>query len=267
MDQKRAPSSWGRDTTPGLFWRRQNQRRETTRTVHIPSAARLHRISSVQGKLLKLLQKKYGEQTKYPPSLSPLSAGFDPWTATAMEGCTFSFQSVKIFQKTKGQIKKTRPSSKTKKKIIYRSTVTLLSSCLLHISSAAVAFTLTLGNLPSIKRVRLITSWSLISTVPAKTEKIEKYTAGKTKALSGLRKSNWGWRSTCYPFGLYCLFPSVLTRTHCTNVATGLLVYVWVWGRISSLGKRKQSCPNSKASLLRAHARKRKRLRCKYIHR
>lgn len=29
MNQRRAPSSWGRDTTPGLFWRLQNQRRET----------------------------------------------------------------------------------------------------------------------------------------------------------------------------------------------------------------------------------------------
>lgn len=58
MNQKRAPSSWARDTTARLFWRLQNQRRETTAVALIPSAARQHRQAPVRGcKNVKFLQE------------------------------------------------------------------------------------------------------------------------------------------------------------------------------------------------------------------
>lgn len=40
----------------------------------------------------------------------------------------------------------------------------------------------------------------------------------------------------------------------------------WVWRRISWRWKRKHSCPNSNGSFLRARARKRHGLQCKYVH-
>lgn len=114
MDQKRAPSSWGRDTTPGLFWRRQNQRRETTRTVHIPSAARLHRVSSVQGKLLKLLQKNMESKQSIPPPCLLCPPALTPELRLRWRAVLSPFSLLKYF-KNKRTNKKTDPVRKLKK--------------------------------------------------------------------------------------------------------------------------------------------------------
>lgn len=84
------------------------------------------------------------------------SAGRDPWTATSPTGSwTFSFQSVEIFQNKNIKNKSKTPVRKIKN-TLYRSTVILFFQAISsgQKSSSAVAFTLTLDNLPSIKRVR-----------------------------------------------------------------------------------------------------------------
>lgn len=66
MHQIRDPPPTGPDTKPSLFRRLQNVRRQTTRLVHIPVAAR---VSAVQRKYIKNKSKTIiinRAKTKYP---------------------------------------------------------------------------------------------------------------------------------------------------------------------------------------------------------
>lgn len=169
MHQIRDPPPRGPDTKPSLFRRLQNVRRQTTRLVHIPVAAR---VSAVQRKYIKNKSKTI-IINKVSLSASPLSAGFHLRTGTKVEGGTFSFRLCQIKNfKLKYILKSGGKHGHTPWRWMehfweirrLNSSGILLYSC----QKCPSALSLTLGNL-IIKvclRASALASWSFISTWP-----------------------------------------------------------------------------------------------------